>query len=89
MIASLLEKHYEKRPDTADHDRWMNKVMRMADLPRGVELVGLEDLPFPVIKVRNVYVFPGVPSFLRMKFQALKPRLREVWRHNFPRDFEA
>src|SRR6185503_20599865 len=51
--------------------------MRMADLPEGAELVGLGQSPFPIVKVRNVYVFPGVPMYLRTKFPLLAPTLRQ------------
>ena len=68
-LVRLLEAHYR--------DRRTDTVMRMADVPAGTELLGLGELLFPIVKVRNVHVFPGVPSYLRMKFEYLKPRLRE------------
>ena len=32
---------------------------------------------FPVIAVRNVYIFPGVPEFLASKFDRIKAMFRE------------
>lgn len=68
-LLNLLEAHYR--------DRKSDAVLRMADVPEGTELVGLGETIFPIIKVRNVYVFPGVPQYFRMKFEFLKSRLRE------------
>lgn len=68
-LAALLDARYR--------DRKTDNVMRMADLPEGTELVGLGEQMFPIVKVRNVYVFPGVPAYLKMKFEYLKPRLKD------------
>lgn len=65
-----LQAHYGERYDQA--------TRRMALLPEGTELLGLGELRYPVIKVRNVFVLPGVPSFLRLKFDYLRPRLRST-----------
>lgn len=43
---------------------------RMTELPEGYELLWDEGIWFPLVKVRNVHVFPGVPSFLKLKFEA-------------------
>ncbi|MDA8387482.1 MAG: molybdopterin-binding protein [Nitrospiraceae bacterium] len=51
-------------------------ALRMADLPRGAEVIELSGINFPPVRVKNVYVFPGVPEFLRKKFHALKERFR-------------
>jgi len=67
-ILSLLEEYFGDRMNAA--------VRRMAQLPEGTELLGLHELSYPIIRVRNVHVFPGVPKYLRMKFDYLKDRLR-------------
>jgi len=56
----MLQDHYGDRINPA--------VLRMAKVPEGTELLGLEELRFPLVRVRNVYVFPGVPQFLKTKF---------------------
>ena len=53
-------------------------LMRMASVPRGAELVWAEGLMFPVLKIRNVYVFPGDPKILRKKFLAIRSRFQTV-----------
>lgn len=50
-------------------------VRRMATLPEGAELVVEDAQSFPVVRVRNVWVLPGVPRIMRQKFEALAPRL--------------
>jgi len=52
--------------------------LRLALVPEGAELLGQPDLVFPVVLVRNVYVFPGVPEIVRMKFDTIKERFREA-----------
>lgn len=69
-IVELLGRHYGERINEA--------VLRMADLPRGAELVGFGALPFPCLRLRNVYVLPGVPSFLQRKFAFLKSELKST-----------
>jgi molybdenum cofactor synthesis domain-containing protein len=51
-------------------------VLRLARLPEGAELLGIGELRFPLVRMRNVYVLPGVPSLLKVKFAFLGPRLR-------------
>jgi molybdenum cofactor synthesis domain-containing protein len=51
--------------------------LKMAEIPEGAELVGGEHLPFPVIALRNIYLFPGIPEILRHKFHAIQERFRD------------
>lgn len=67
-VLALLEAYFR--------DRMNDAVRRMAWLPEGTALEGLGVLPYPVMRVRNVYVFPGVPKYLRMKFEFLKASLQ-------------
>jgi len=49
-------------------------AMQMAMLPEGTELVGPRD-SFPLVKIRNVIMLPGVPKFVRRKFPMALPLL--------------
>ena len=49
--------------------------LKMCMLPEGSELISTPDLWFPLIKLENVFIFPGIPRLLRAKFEALKPML--------------
>jgi len=46
--------------------------LKMCQTPEGAELIEDEDLRFPLVRVRNVYVFPGIPGLLRRKFESAK-----------------
>jgi molybdenum cofactor synthesis domain-containing protein len=48
---------------------------RMAALPVGAELVSEDALAYPIVRVQNVWVLPGVPRIMRQKFEALAPRV--------------
>ena len=65
VLAGLLERYYGDRLNEAN--------LRMAEVPEGAELVG-ENLRFPCVKIRNVYVLPGVPEIFRQKFDAIRDR---------------
>jgi molybdenum cofactor synthesis domain-containing protein len=51
--------------------------LRMADIPEGSRLVGVQGLWFPVVSLENVYIFPGVPEILQRKFQRIKETFRD------------
>lgn len=50
--------------------------LAMADLPDESELVFTDGLKFPVVRVRNVYVFPGSPAIFRKKWRGVRDRFR-------------
>ena len=52
--------------------------LRMAQVPEGAELFGQPDLVFPVVILKNIYIFPGVPEILRQKFDGIKERFRDA-----------
>ncbi len=51
-------------------------ILKMADVPRGTELLHHGDLPWPVLRLRNVYIFPGIPRILKTKFHAVREDFR-------------
>lgn len=48
--------------------------LRLARVPQGTELIW-GGRSFPLLRVRNVYVLPGVPKLLRQEFATLLPLL--------------
>jgi FAD synthetase len=70
VLFEMLQAHFGERINES--------VRRMGRLPAGAELVGLEELRYPLVKVRNVFVFPGVPVFLRAKFEVVKRLIRSA-----------
>lgn len=57
-------------------DRLTEGHLRMADVPEGALLISSEEMRWPTILVENVYVLPGLPEILRMKFAILRERFR-------------
>ncbi|MCB9758881.1 MAG: competence/damage-inducible protein A [Alphaproteobacteria bacterium] len=51
---------------------------RMASIPDGSELWWEGALRFPVVVKENVHIFPGVPSFMRLKFEAIAARFADT-----------
>lgn len=51
--------------------------LRMANVPEGAVLLATDALFAPVINIRNVYIFPGIPKILQERFHAIKERFRE------------
>jgi FAD synthetase len=48
--------------------------LKMAEIPEGAELLDCRGLMFPLIKFRNIFIFPGIPEQLRERFAAVKDR---------------
>ena len=64
-LVSLM-RHYDMKLDDAG--------LRMARVPCGAELIRTKSMSYPVLRVRNVYVLPGVPKLFRSKFEAISDR---------------
>jgi molybdenum cofactor synthesis domain-containing protein len=54
-----------------------DEALRMADLPAGAELWWEGAIRFPLVVVKNVLVFPGVPKLLKIKFDGIAHRLEK------------
>ncbi|MCC6642484.1 MAG: competence/damage-inducible protein A [Deltaproteobacteria bacterium] len=52
--------------------------LKMARIPAGAVLLDSGDLWFPVVVVKNVHVFPGIPLLLQRKFESVKERFRGI-----------
>lgn len=63
-LAELVRKHGGADP----------MALRMAMLPVGAELVWPFRGSFPIVRMRNVWVLPGVPALVKQKFEAIAPR---------------
>lgn len=42
--------------------------LRLAEVPQGAELITAEDSIVPALKYDNIFIFPGVPSLMRLCF---------------------
>lgn len=56
-------------------DRTTEGHLRMAELPEGGELVEDGGISWPVLRVDNVWVLPGVPMVFQKKLRTLRARL--------------
>ena len=68
-LEALLDQHWGDRPPAAR--------IKMASVPEGAELLMEPSLPIPVLRVQNVYIFPGIPQLFRRKFDSIKDRFQE------------
>jgi molybdenum cofactor synthesis domain-containing protein len=61
------------------HGQNLNEArLRMAEVPEGAQLVAEGSLYAPVVKFRNIYIFPGIPKILHERFQVIKEDFREA-----------
>lgn len=68
----LLEDRFRKRYGEAANEY----VLKMACVPEGAELIDFGNERFPLVLFRNIYVFPGIPRFLRERFSQIRERFR-------------
>ena len=67
-----LEKYFRsKYPGTLNA-----AVLKMTEVPEGSEIIDFSDTSFPLVFYRNIFVFPGIPEYLRNKFSLIKERFR-------------
>ena len=70
LLEQTLRRHYGPGITAAQ--------LRMAEVPDGSRLAGEGALEFPVVAIRNVYSFPGVPEAVRWKFERIREAFREA-----------
>jgi molybdenum cofactor synthesis domain-containing protein len=51
-------------------------ILKMAEVPEGAELIDFGNSRFPLVAFRNIFIFPGIPKYLREKFGLIKERFR-------------
>lgn len=49
--------------------------LRMAEVPEGAEVIPDETIGLPLIRYKNVYIFPGIPELLKKKFFVIEKML--------------
>ena len=53
-----------------------NAIIKMTMVPEGSKVIASENMRFPLISFRNIYIFPGIPEYIRKKF----PLIKEIFR---------
>jgi len=57
----------------------VNEVrLRMANVPEGATLLATEAPFAAIVKIRNIYIFPGIPKILEERFHAIKESFRDA-----------
>ncbi len=51
-------------------------VLKMTEAPEGAEIIDFGNMSFPLVLYRNIFIFPGIPEYLRNKFSLIKERFR-------------
>jgi FAD synthetase len=87
-VAEAFERKLQRHPELERRimdfmgDKCTDAHLKMAETPEGPEVVLLdyEDeagnlSPFPLLRVRNVYVLPGIPSLVQAKWPAVRQDL--------------
>lgn len=74
---AIVHPHLEKRLRERYGDELNTARLRMALAPEGSELLARGALFAPVIRYRNIYIFPGVPRILQERFAAIRETFRE------------
>jgi molybdenum cofactor synthesis domain-containing protein len=78
-VSLFRDPHLVQLLEELHKGRQLNEArLKMAEVPEGSLLVAGEDLIFPAVVARNVYILPGVPEIFRRKFEALRERFREA-----------
>lgn len=66
----------EERFRTRYAESLNESIMKMAEVPEGAEVVDFGNSRFPLVVFRNIFIFPGIPKFLREKFSLIRERFR-------------
>jgi len=56
-------------------------ILKMAEVPEGAEIIFNENMRFPVVQYKNIYIFPGIPEYLTTKFSIIRERFRSSGFH--------
>ncbi len=62
-------------------DRYGDKLtperLKMAEIPKGAVVITHQSIRFPLIQFKNIYILPGLPDFLRDKFDLISTFFNE------------
>ncbi len=67
-IRNILYSRYKDLVNTS--------VLKMTEVPEGSEVDFRDNMRFPVVSYRNIFIFPGIPEYLKKKFSIIKERFR-------------
>lgn len=56
-------------------------MLKMTEVPEGTEIIMTEGMRYPVVYFRNIFIFAGIPDYLRDKFTIIRERFRSSTYH--------
>jgi FAD synthetase len=68
----------ERRMRRRFGDQVNDARLRMANVPEGATLLATEAPFAAIVKIRNVYIFPGIPKILEERFLTIKEIFRDA-----------
>lgn len=68
----------EKRLREHFGERITEAHLRMARIPEGAVLTGADPEAWPTVRMKNVFIFAGIPAILRRKFPEIREELRSA-----------
>ena len=75
-VGLIRHPEFEKYFRSKCGDRLNEAVLKMTEVPEGAEVIDLGNMSFPLVLFKNVFIFPGIPEYLRKKFSLIKERFR-------------
>jgi len=75
----LVENREIKNILSARYNNPLNSAMlKMTKVPKGCTVEYNEEMRFPIVSFRNIYIFPGIPEYIKNKFSAIKEKFRST-----------
>ena len=68
LLERLIRSHFQ--------DPGLERNLRMADVPEGTECLPVSGTEWPVLRLNNIYILPGVPQLFARKFSSIRERFR-------------
>jgi molybdenum cofactor synthesis domain-containing protein len=75
-VPAVVDGTFEAMLKEVYGDRMTEGHRRMALVPLGADLVTLDEIKWPTIRMKNVWVLPGVPEAFRMKLAVVRQHVR-------------
>ncbi len=66
----------EKFLSTRYNTQFNEAILKMTEVPEDAEVFFFEDIRFPIVSFRNIFIFPGIPEYFRNKFSLIKEKFR-------------
>ncbi len=75
-VRAVVHPEFEALLHTVYREKMTEGHLRMALVPEGAELIRHEETRWPTVKIKNVWILPGVPEAFRMKLAVVRANVR-------------